>query len=80
MQLPKTLMSVALILACIGALNWGIVAATKLAKKEEGAEGFDLVEFVGDKTHQHVATAIYLLVGLSGAVILGDKAMKAMKM
>jgi len=74
MKAPAILFTIALVLACIGAINWGVIGATKLASKE-----FNLVEFIGSKTHPYVEPAVYLLVGASGLLVLGSAAAKAMK-
>ncbi len=58
---PVDLMSaatlIAMILVIVGGLNWGLFGISQ--------GRYDLVAMVADYTHQHVATVVYVLVGLA---------------
>jgi len=52
--------NIALILAAIGAINWGLVALVKI----------DLVATVGGGSDGTIAKVLYIVVGISGILAL----------
>lgn len=57
------LSALAMVLLIVGGLNWGLYRFT----------GNNLVEMVGSYTHEHIATALYVLVTLAAVWVLGVK-------
>ncbi len=53
----------AMILLIVGGLNLGLYRLT----------GNNLVEMIGNYTHEHIATALYVLVSLAAVWVLGVK-------
>ena len=67
----RTLISVALVLVCVGAINWGIRGAAAMFGAKD-LDKYDLVQQTAGRIHAQVANAVYIIVGLAAPLVLAD--------